>query len=112
MKFKSIRAAVIAATVAIGVTLPALAGIKYWDNPEYKAFDVGDYAPGAYWHFDGIRNAGTDQQHSTTATTWKNLGTGGSTYDTTPVKKGSGPDGEWTADGYEFKGGTRWYNGA
>ena len=112
MKFTSIRTAVIAATVAAGATLPALAGIKYWDNPEYKAFDVGDYAPGAYWHFDGIRNAGTDQQHSTTATTWKNLGTGGSTYDTTPVKKGTGPEGEWTADGYEFKGGTRWYNGA
>ncbi len=112
MKFTSIRAAVIAATIAAGATLPALAGIKYWDNPAYKAYDVGDYAPGAYWNFDGIRNVGADQQHSTTATTWKNLGTGGSTYDTTPIKKGSGPDGEWTADGYEFKGGTRWYNGA
>ena len=43
MKFTSIRAAVIAATVAASATLPALADIKYWDNPEYKAYDVDAY---------------------------------------------------------------------
>ena len=57
------------------------AGIKYWDNPAFRAFDVGDYAPGAVWHFDGIRNQGADQPHSTTATTWKNLGSSGSSND-------------------------------
>ena len=42
------------------LTLSANAGIKYWDNPVFRAFDVGDYAPGAVWHFDGIRNVGAD----------------------------------------------------
>ena len=54
------------------------AGIKYWDNPDYRAFDVTDYAGGAVWNYDGIRNQGADQPHSTSATTWVNLGTSGS----------------------------------
>ena len=29
------------------VAMSANAGIKYWDNPAFRAFDVGDYAPGA-----------------------------------------------------------------
>ena len=49
----------------------AQGGIKYWDNPEYKTFDVGDYVPGAVWHYDGICNQGTNVAHSMTATTWK-----------------------------------------
>ena len=75
--------------VAARATLPvftvvaasAHAGIKYWDNPAFRAFDVGDYAPGPVWHFDGIRNQGADQPHSTTATTWKNIGSSGSSND-------------------------------
>ena len=63
------------------VSACAHAGIKYWDNPAFRAFDVGDYAPGAVWHFDGIRNVGADQPHSTTTTTWKNIGTTGSSND-------------------------------
>ena len=52
------------------------AGIKYWDNPDFKAFDVGDYVQdGLVLNYDGIRNAGADQPHDSTATTWKNLGT-------------------------------------
>ena len=41
------------AKVATSATLPLVmltlsvnAGIKYWDNPAFRAFDVGDYAPG------------------------------------------------------------------
>ena len=63
--------------VSLTVAMTAHAGIKYWDNPAFRAFDVGDYAPGAVWHFDGIRNQGADQPHSTTATTWKNIGSSG-----------------------------------
>ena len=44
---------------AVAVAAACQAGIKYWDNPAYKAFDVGDYVPGAVWHYDGIDNAGT-----------------------------------------------------
>ena len=37
----------------------ASAGIKYWDNPDFKAFDVGDYVQdGLVVNYDGIRNAG------------------------------------------------------
>ena len=62
--------------------LSATAGIKYWDNPAYKAFDVGDYVQdGLVLNYDGIRNAGADQPHAPAATTWKNLGSGGATYD-------------------------------
>ena len=63
--------------VATSATLPLLGGVKYWDNPDFRAFDVGDYAAGAVWNYDGIRNQGADQPHSTTATTWKNLGSYG-----------------------------------
>ena len=58
----------------IGMTAFAVAcqaGIKHWDNPAYKSFGVGCYVPGAVWNYDGIRNAGVDQPHSTTAVTWK-----------------------------------------
>ena len=87
--------------VAIGAVLVAVtchAGIKYWDNPDYKAFDVNDYVPGAVWNFDGIRNAGIDQPHSTTATTWANLGSSGSNND--------------MFIRLQNQAGTGWYNGA
>ena len=92
--------------------LSATADIKYWDTPAYRAFDVDCYVPGAVWNYDGIRNVGATADHDNDATEWKNLGTDGSTYDTTPVAKGSGSAGEWTDCGYRFKGGTRWYNSA
>ena len=41
------------------VPMFAIAGIKYWDNPEYKAFDVDCYVQGdLIWNYDGIRNVG------------------------------------------------------
>ncbi len=59
--------------------LPAFAGVKYWDNPGFKAFDVGDYVQdGLVLHYDGIRNAGAGAEHSTTSDTWVNLASGGS----------------------------------
>ena len=69
--------------VTIGAAVVAVAGqagIKYWDSQAYKAFDVGDYVPGAVWHYDGIDNAGTGT-HDSSATTWKNLGSAGSGND-------------------------------
>ena len=47
-------------------------------------------------HFDGIRNAGADQPHSTTNRTWKNLVSGG------PDAPFTGDGGYWTADGKGF----------
>ena len=69
------------AAIALGA-LTASAEIKYWDNPAYKAFDVGDYVQdGLLLHYDGIRNAGATAGHDPNATVWKNLGSGGAAYD-------------------------------
>ena len=113
----------IATTALALAALPAFAGIKYWDNPDYRAFDVDCYVPGAVWNFDGIRNAGADQPHSTTATTWKNLGSSGSGNDmfiriTNQAGNGWGntsalaslgtvnerDTGSWTDNGFAFAG--------
>ena len=122
----SIHTRIATATIAIAA-LPALAGIKYWDNPDYRAFDVGDYAPGAVWHYDGIRNVGASEVHSTTTTTWKNLGSSGANNDVwiRYQKLGGGwannsgaPSslapvdgknlGSWTANGFTFTGDSEW----
>lgn len=101
--------------------LQASAGVKYWDNPDYRAFDVDCYVPGAVWNLDGIRNAGADQPHSDTALTWKNLGTsgadndvflqkntGGSSWATASVDDlATGTYGEWAEKGFIFKGNSR-----
>ncbi|MBR1836218.1 MAG: hypothetical protein IJ783_02920 [Kiritimatiellae bacterium] len=92
---------------AFALALPASAGIKYWDNPEFKAYDVGDYVQdGLVLNYDGIRNAGADLPHDPAATTWKNLGSGGATYDM--VKKGSPTSSYWTGSGFYFEGKT-WF---
>ena len=80
----SIRKVVIAATVAASAYIPAFAGIKYWDNPGFKAYDVGDYVQdGLVVNYDGIRNAGPNAPHDSTAMTWVNCAPTGSTYDMT-----------------------------
>ena len=33
------------------------AAVKYWDNPDYRAFDIDCYVSGAFWNYDGIRSA-------------------------------------------------------
>ena len=122
------------AKVATSATLPlvmlalsANAGIKYWDNPTFRAYDVGDYAPGAVWHFDGIRNVGADQPHSTTTTTWKNIGSSGASNNvwirylnaagngwansSAPASLGivNGRNlGSWTENGFVFTGDSEW----
>ena len=59
----------------------AFAGVKYWDNPDFKAFDVGDYVQdGLVVNYDGIRNAGPTAPHDSAAMTWVNCANPG-TYD-------------------------------
>ena len=109
------------AATALSV-LSATAGIKYWDNPNYRAFDVDCYVPGAVWNFDGIRNVGETESHSTTTTTWKNLGTGvssepevylqryisGSSWSAvTADELSTGTYGAWTENGFVFMGNGR-----
>ncbi len=68
------------------------------------SFDVGDYVQdGLYLHFDGIRNSGANAEHSDSAATWANLGTGGAGFDATfdYASNTSAGDG-WAADGYNF----------
>lgn len=114
----------LAATALTAVS--ATAGIKYWDTPAYRAFDVDCYVPGAVWNYDGIRNDGADQPHSTTTTTWKNLGSSGANNDMwVRYQKSSGgwsnssaPSsldpvdgkklGSWTENGFTFTGDSEW----
>ena len=100
------------AACALAVPGAGYAGVKYWDNPDYRAFDVDCYVSGAVWNYDGIRNAGATAAHDAGASPWNNLGAGGSTYDLTKKAVGTGGDGAWASDGYVFNGGTRWYGGA
>ena len=87
--------------VAMSAAFCASAGVKYWDNPDFKAFDVGDYVQdGLVLNYDGIRNAGANADHDPAATTWVNLGTGGSDYDM--AKKGSPASSYWTGSGFYF----------
>ncbi len=62
--------------------------------------DVRSYVQdGLVAHFDGIRNAGADADHDSSATTWKNLGSNG--IDASFVKA-SDSTADWTDDGYYF----------
>lgn len=71
-------------------------------------YDVNDYVQdGLVLHFDGIRNAGADAEHSDVATTWKNLVTGGADATKATLANAAGEwrtDGSWTGNGYVFGG--------
>ncbi len=71
----------VAAVCATAASSPSFAGVKYWDNPGFRAFDVGDYVQdGLVVNYDGIRNAGPDADHDPNAMTWVNCANPG-TYD-------------------------------
>ena len=99
-----------------GMLLPALmatliptsaeAGIKYWNNQAFKTYDADSYVQdGLVLHYDGIRNAGIDQPHSMTTTTWVNLANPG-THDLSFYAKTSGATANWLDNGYLFNNGT------
>ena len=67
-------------------------------------YDVGDYVQtDLYLHFDGIRNAGATDAHDSEATTWVNLGNGGTGLNATfdYALDGQHASG-WVDDGYNF----------
>ena len=117
VRFNGIRLATVALMAMFAFVSDA--GIKYWDNPEYKAFDVGDYVSGAVWNYDGIRNVGANADHDPTALTWVNLGTFGSANNVflqkatsswpsvSAAELAAGTYGEWAEDGFVFKGTSR-----
>ncbi len=105
---------------AAAAALACHAGIKYWDNPAYKAFDVGDYVQSdLIWDYDGIRNVGKTENHDPNARTWANLGSFGSANDIvlqrynsswtalTAAELSSETYGKWTDNGFVFKGNSR-----
>lgn len=58
---------------------------------------------GLYLHFDGIRNAGANAEHSDDAATWANLGTGGASFDAVfDYASNASADDGWAKDGYNF----------
>ena len=101
---KTINTGSFAFVATMFVALSATAGIKYWDNPAYRAYDVDCYVQdGLVLNYDGIRNAGPDNAHDPEATTWKNLGTDGATYDMT--QGGAAANSGWTdGKGFHFAG--------
>ena len=99
------RNTIFALAAAIGVALPATAGLKYWTTGGY---DADSYVQeGLVLNYDGIRNAGLGQPHSTNATTWVNLANPG-THDLSfyVTKAASGGTLNWQDDGYLFNNGT------
>ena len=120
------RTAFVALALAVAAGSSARAGIKYWDNQDYKAYDAGDYAPGAVWNFDGIDNAGVGV-HDSTAPTWKNLGSSGANNDVWVRYLNEGGNGwansgapaslasvngrnlgSWTENGFTLTGDSEW----
>lgn len=101
---KTINTGSFAFAATMFVALSATADIKYWDNPAYRAYDVDCYVQnGLVLNYDGIRNAGPTADHDPDATTWKNLGTGGSTYDM--AKGGTAANSGWIdGNGFHFAG--------
>ena len=75
---------------------------RAWCEP--MALEPVDYAglDSIALHYDGIRNAGTNVEHSTTATTWKDLSPSENDATITVVNEGDTKGGEWLADGYFF----------
>ncbi len=73
-------------------------------------FNVGDYVQdNLVAHFDGICNAGADEEHSSTATTWANLVPGGAaatkkTIAATSYTVSGARLGEWEENCYVFRG--------
>lgn len=122
---------IIVRSVAVSATafaaISASAGIKYWDNPAYKAFDVGDYVQdGLVANYDGIRNQGPNADHDPEAETWVNCvnstkwpllwcsyiwNESTSKYE---WKKSNTSEGAWANDGFVFDGLTyfaKWSDG-
>ena len=88
--------------------LAANAGVKYWDNPDFRAFDVGDYVQdGLVVNYDGIRNAGPDAAHDSSAMTWVNCADTNK-YNMTRYSlvssawQASAAAGSWTDSGFTF----------
>ena len=87
----------ISALMATLFTSSADAGLKYWTTGNY---DAGSYVQdGLVLHYDGIRNVGINQPHSTTTTTWVNLGSAGSAYDV--ERQDTNATGAWTENAFK-----------
>ena len=83
----------------LACSFSASAGLKYWTTGGY---DADSYVQdGLVLNYDGIRNVGIDQPHSTTTTTWVNLANPGTQNLT---KSGSGKNSKWLDDGFFFDG--------
>ncbi len=98
---RTVKSGATVLTSAFAATLmmhSADAGLKYWTTGRY---DADSYVQdGLVLHYDGIRNVGLNQPHSTTATTiWRNLGSGGAQYNLSLSIAGKG---SWGEDGFNF----------
>ena len=101
---KNAKVQLLTAMCALALTGVSFAGIKYWDNPAFKAYDVGDYVQdGLVLNYDGICNAGPNAAHDPAATTWVNCKTPG-TYDLTKVSLADSTASWAEGKGFHFDG--------
>ena len=121
----------VTAALAVSLSAASFAGIRYWDNPAFKAFDVGDYVQdGLVVNYDGIRNAGPNADHDPNAMIWVNSANPG-TYDMTRYStngtavitapgnanataawNNDAANGSWTDKGFVFDKGAAFYESA
>ena len=99
---KRIGSAIVSLSIVVLFASFAHAGVKYWDNPAFKAYDADSYVQeGLVLNYDGIRNVGLGEEHSYDTTTWVNLANPGTQNLT---KSGSGKNSKWLDDGFFFDG--------
>ena len=115
-----------AAALASSFAFAAHGGISEREYLDLSKWDVSDYVPGGgglLVHYDGIRNVGADQPHSSakSTTVWRNLAPGHTddwpAYWASHKKNSSGKyprikndnsQGEWGANGFVFNGQVAW----
>ena len=96
----------------------AHAGIAAREYLDLSKWDVGDYVQdGLVLHYDGIRNVGADQPHSSDTTIWANLAPNTPNkdmewssrgYASLSASRGTNSEGEWSSNGFVFNGKACW----
>ncbi|MBR3086586.1 MAG: hypothetical protein IKH04_09325 [Kiritimatiellae bacterium] len=104
-------------TIAAAATM-AFGGVKYWDNPDFKAYDADSYVTiDLTLNYDGIRNVGLGQEHSCDTLYWANLGPNSPAKNLEWSSRGTASlaasrridtHGSWAENGFQFDGAACW----
>ena len=115
---KTAKTAAALCAFALAAAAPAFAGIAAKEYLDTSKWDVGDYVQeGLIVHYDGIRNVGAGEPHSTNTLDWVNLGPNTPAknlewssrgYATLTDSKRKDTQGAWGANGFVFNGAACW----